>query len=121
MTAWGDMRHDLVPLGGFDDERLRYKLSMWFTYYWWPTRRWMPRLSLWWGYNVRRYPKPPPFVKDRIAHHHGFVDGIPACTDGPTCAEHGWRISPLVARQSPAPDQPEDGFIWPQPHAERDA
>lgn len=93
MTAWADMKHDLLPLGPMTR---REKIKAWVSYYWWPTRRWLPKIEMWWDYNVLRYPKPPPLVKDRIARHHGFVDGVPPCTDGPVCSEHGWPLSPLV-------------------------
>ena len=47
----------------------------------------------WWDkintkYWLRKYP-PPPLIKDRVARHFGFVDGVPACTENP--CEHGWE------------------------------
>ena len=44
----------------------RERFAFWFTYFWWPTKRWMPKVDLWWGYHVRRYPKPPPLDKDPV-------------------------------------------------------
>lgn len=44
----------------------RFDVSLWLQYYWWPTRRWSARLSLWWFYTVRRYPKPPPLHLDPV-------------------------------------------------------
>lgn len=70
MGSWANMLHDDrltrevthtdFPLS------LREHVEMWFTYYWWPTRRWMPKVSLWWAYHVRRYPKPPPLHEDPV-------------------------------------------------------
>lgn len=39
---------------------------------------------------------PPELVNDPVARHNGWVDGVPACTDGAdgVCWEHGWRLTP---------------------------
>lgn len=93
------MRHDLSvhpELTGWDEMTWREKVNSWVTYYWWPTRRWVPIVKRWWDYNVLHIPKPPPIEQDPVALHFGFVEGVPPCTDGPVCAEHGWKLSPLV-------------------------
>ena len=95
LPSWKAMRRDLADLDG-DTMPLREKLSTWASYYWWPTRRWWTNVAMWWGYTVRGWPKRPPFEEDPIAQHFGFIEGVPACTDGPVCAAHGWRLSPLV-------------------------
>lgn len=98
--SWADMRHDLGEF--LPDMSLWERFKTWVEFYWWPTRRWMPKVSMWWAYKVLRYPPPPPLVKDRIALHHGFVDGVPPCTDGPVCAAHGWPLSPLLNVDRPS-------------------
>jgi hypothetical protein len=97
------MRHDLSldpEVTGWDEMTRREKVKTWVAYYWWPTRRWVPTVERWWDYNVLRIPKPPPIEQDRVALHFGFVEGVPPCTDGPVCAEHGWKLSPLVEPKS---------------------
>lgn len=81
------MRHDLAEF--LPETSRRDKFTTWLNYYWRPTRGWTAAVAMWWAYNVRRYPKPPPFVLDRVAQHLGLVDGVPACTDGPRCTAHG--------------------------------
>jgi hypothetical protein len=44
----------------------REKFCHWFVFEWWPTRRWMRHVWLWWGYHVRGYPKPPPLDQDPV-------------------------------------------------------
>jgi hypothetical protein len=91
MGSWAAMRHDLLPLGPMT---WREQVMMWIEHYWWPTRRWVPKVERWWAYKVRGYPPPPPFAADKVAHHLGFVDGIPACTDTTQrCAAHGFLMS----------------------------
>lgn len=63
MTAWADMKHDLLPLGPMTWWQ---KVSAWARFYWWPTKRWLPKVEAWWLYNVRRYPKPPPLDLDPV-------------------------------------------------------
>lgn len=90
------MHHDLHEY--LPEMTRREKVRTWLRFYWWPTRRWVNALASRW--EERRYGPVPPLVKDRVAHHYGFVEGISACTDGPICVEHGWPLSPLVAGQS---------------------
>lgn len=94
-TGLAGMRSDLRTLGYAEMTR-REKTRTWLTYYFPPTRRWAQKLGMWWAHKVLRYPPLPPIEKDRIALHHGFVEGVPPCTDGPVCAEHGWPLSPFV-------------------------
>lgn len=88
-----NMRHDLADLWDADTTR-RMKVTTWLRFYFKPTRWWVDRLVTW--NDTRRFGPLPPIEKDRVAHHFGFVEGIPACTDGPVCAAHGWKLSPLV-------------------------
>jgi hypothetical protein len=89
LRSWSNMRHDNAELdkrmgctGADYGETFWWRLNHWFTYYWWPTKRWVPKLSLWWHYNVSRYPKPPPLELDPVAMALGLVpdphDGSPA-------------------------------------------
>jgi hypothetical protein len=95
--SWVAMRHDQEDIAqafspeGPCKEDLWWDICHWMTYYWWPTRRWMPKVSLWWGHHVRRFPQPPPFNEDPVARHFGFVEGVPAC-QGPICVEHEWKV-----------------------------
>lgn len=73
MNSWAGMRHDQraaaeVSGGTVEDYPTTWRedFTYWFTYYWWPTKRWMPKVSLWWGYHVHRFPKPPPLDKDAV-------------------------------------------------------
>jgi hypothetical protein len=100
LPSWRNMRRDLAEF--LPEMSRREKVTTWFTYYWWPTRRWMPTVTLWWAYKVLRYPKPPPMALDRIAQHFGFTEGIPPCTDGPICSAHGWELSPPVTGEADA-------------------
>lgn len=93
MGSRADMRRDLRDY--LADTPWREQFTTWLTYYWWPTRRWMPKVGAWWHYKILRYPPIPPLAKDRIAQHFGFHGG-PPCTDGPVCAAHGWDLSPLA-------------------------
>jgi len=82
MSRWWQTEHFTLDDGAIVDVR------------WWDrvtTHRRISPIVLWWYYNVLRYPKPPPFAKDRIAQHFGFVDGIPACK-GPICEAHEWKV-----------------------------
>ena len=85
LPSWAAMKHDLLPLGPMTRAEM---VRMWIAHYWWPTRRWVPTVDKWWCYHVRRFPKPPPMALDHVAQHLGFVDGFPACTDGPRCYSH---------------------------------
>lgn len=96
-----DMRHDLADY--LPEMSWREKLGTWLRFYCkatsWAVDPIITRLDL------RRFGPLPPIEKDRVAHHFGFVEGIPACTDGPVCAAHGWPPSPLVEEQyDPDPD-----------------
>lgn len=86
------MHHDWDLAGGREDDAdWWWQVKSWFTYYWRPTRGWMPKVSMWWAYEILRYPKRPPFDEDPVARHLGLVEGVPPCTDkGPNgrCAEH---------------------------------
>jgi hypothetical protein len=78
LRSWRNMLADaalvdeLVDSKGWDykprnrrerrQERL-FQIGQWMHYYWPPTRGWSASLSLWWHYNVLRYPKPPPLYK----------------------------------------------------------
>lgn len=91
--VWGvsGMRHDLHEF--LPEMSTRYKLATWLRFYCKLTRRWVEPLASW--REERRFGPAPPFEKDRVAHHLGFVEGIPACTDGPECAAHGWPPPPV--------------------------
>lgn len=89
------MRHDLAEY--LPEMSVRQKLATWLRFYCKLTRWVVGPVSSW--VENRRYGPVPPLVKDRVAHHFGFVEGIPPCTDGPECAEHGWPLSPLVEKQ----------------------
>lgn len=71
MGSRADMRQTLAAAdeacgdGPYPMSR-REKFAFWFTYFWWPTKRWMPKVDLWWHYNVLRYPKPPPLHLDPV-------------------------------------------------------
>ena len=94
MTRTG-MAHDLAEY--LPEMTWRDKLGTYLRFYCratsWAVGPLVSRWQLW------RYGPCPAFVKDHVAHHFGFVDGIPPCTDGPICAEHGWELSPLVEGQ----------------------
>lgn len=117
MTSWSDMTHDLRDVDreatGWDEMTRRHRVRMWLQWYWWPTRRWVQKLDVWWYRHVRRLPEPPPFEQDRVALHFGFVEGAPPCTDGPICAEHGWELSPLIT--APSERAPSDAEPPAQP------
>jgi hypothetical protein len=96
MGSWARMRQDQESVNKDfpvpdDCKDWRFDLSLWLCHYWKPTRGWGSKVSLWWGYHVRRFPKPPPFHADAIARHFGFVEGVPAC-QGPVCQEHEWKV-----------------------------
>lgn len=82
MRSWKAMRHDnelakkVVPLHPDDEPSLWYDFTHWAEFYCPLTRRWMPKVSLWWHYNVRRYPKPPPLDQDRV-----YQRLFPPCPD----------------------------------------
>ena len=86
LRSWSDMEHDRALAGEVapevEPESWAWKFSLWLTYYWWPTRRWMPGLTLWWHHTVRRYPRRPPIEQDPVAMALGLVpdpcDGSPA-------------------------------------------
>lgn len=86
------MRHDLAEF--LPEMSNRNKLATWLRFYCKLTKFWADPLSSW--LEERRFGPVPPIEKDRVAHHFGFVEGIPPCTDGPVCVAHGWPISPVV-------------------------
>lgn len=91
LPSLSDMRSDLREY--LPEMTRREKVGTWLRFYFKPTRSWVDRLVMW--NDRRRYGPLPREVKDRIAHHFGFVDGVPPCTDGPVCAAHGWRTMPI--------------------------
>lgn len=92
----GDMRHDLAQY--LPEMSVRDKVGTWLRYYFGPTHFWLePLLRRW---DLWRYGPLPPIEKDRVAHHFGFVEGVPGCTDGPLCAAHGWKPSPLMTEEA---------------------
>lgn len=98
MTGWADMHHDLDQF----DLPLWEQIKSWFTYYWWPTKRWVPKIQMRW--YEHRYGPMPPLSKDRIAQHFGWAPGIPPCADGPLCLAHGWVPCPDNAITDDDPD-----------------
>lgn len=90
MTGISAMRSDLREF--LPDMTWRDKVVTWLRYYA-PTKRWVDRLLTW--RELRKYGPMPPIEQDRVALHLGFVDGVPACSDGPVCAAHGWSVSPI--------------------------
>jgi hypothetical protein len=59
INEWMEVSDDEYP------ETRREKLDTWLICYAPGHDFWM-KVSLWWGYHVRRYPKPPPLLDDPV-------------------------------------------------------
>jgi hypothetical protein len=60
-NEWDETGKDAYP----ELEVWRFKLDLWLTCYAPGHKLWM-KGALWWGYHVRRYPKPPPLDQDPV-------------------------------------------------------
>lgn len=52
---------------------VRDRFWLWLLYEARLTRSWAWKVTVWWGYNIRHYPEPPPWLDDPVAQALGFV------------------------------------------------